>query len=368
MAQGSSSLHFSLEESIAFRNEQSFEEFLSISLDPDISIIEQAQYVSIKGALVLSGEYEQREEQIHDTEFTSIRNVDEVTGGENGVLSFQHRFPVDITIPSHRIESLDHVYVTVESFDYDTTSQGNLNLQADVAISGILQEGSRADWQDQEIDDYEEDGEEFGLEDSVASQQREEQLRDEEAARSAVVHYTPTLPGESNEERELKAPARRDEQKSTYEQFEAIDYSETLPSYQREQEEDEQEDVLFHLEEMSTDQDEPRELVRHNRTPAFHFDSQAPSDDSNDDQAAVEKTSSTRNENALYLTKFLQQHEDGERLTRMKICIVQEGDSVEHLAEKYDVQSQQIVRENKLEDETLEEGQLLYIPVSVASK
>ena len=50
-------LRFSLEESVWFQKGQEVDELISISLDPDITIQESDQYITIKGSLELTGEY-----------------------------------------------------------------------------------------------------------------------------------------------------------------------------------------------------------------------------------------------------------------------------------------------------------------------
>ena len=50
-------LQFSVEESICFQKGQEVSELLSISLDPDITVQEVNDYVSIRGSLELTGEY-----------------------------------------------------------------------------------------------------------------------------------------------------------------------------------------------------------------------------------------------------------------------------------------------------------------------
>jgi stage VI sporulation protein D len=73
-------------------------------------------------------------------------------------------------------------------------------------------------------------------------------------------------------------------------------------------------------------------------------------------------------ENSLSLTKIFAE-EEGEELTRIKICIVQQGESIDHIAERYDVTIQQLIRINRLSTEdNVHDGQLLYIPVKAVSK
>lgn len=54
---------------------------------------------------------------------------------------------------------------------------------------------------------------------------------------------------------------------------------------------------------------------------------------------------------------------DEERYTKMKICIVQEDDTIESIAERFQISTLQLIKSNNLdEDFEINEGQLLYIP------
>ncbi|MGG4543989.1 LysM peptidoglycan-binding domain-containing protein, partial [Bacillus velezensis] len=67
------------------------------------------------------------------------------------------------------------------------------------------------------------------------------------------------------------------------------------------------------------------------------------------------------NDNSHYLTKLFTREE--EKFSRMKICIVQQQDTIDRVCERYDITTQQLIRTNALSfDDELEEGQLLYIP------
>ncbi|OIK14360.1 stage VI sporulation protein D [Bacillus sp. MUM 13] len=140
-----SSLRFSLEESIWFQKGQEVAELYSISLDPNVSIQENDQYVVIKGTLDLSGEYRNEvrsgESVIRDyTQKNYPKTIHNVEKRENGNSEFSHRFPVDITIPANRISSLSEIDVSILSFDYSLPDKNCLKLQADLLISGIYNE------------------------------------------------------------------------------------------------------------------------------------------------------------------------------------------------------------------------------------
>ncbi|MEH7396593.1 LysM domain-containing protein, partial [Priestia megaterium] len=66
-----------------------------------------------------------------------------------------------------------------------------------------------------------------------------------------------------------------------------------------------------------------------------------------------EENESGRNENALYLTKLFSREE--EAFSTWKLCIVQDGDSLDTIANRYNTNVQNILRVNKEKLAALEE-------------
>lgn len=135
-------LQFSVEESIYFKSGQEVSELLSISLDPDILVQEVNDYVSIRGSLELTGEYNINQEELLGelSSFPTYREADEVKVREDGTAELLHQFPVDITIPKNKISHLNDVFVFIDAFDYQLTENRLLTIQADLAIEGLLDE------------------------------------------------------------------------------------------------------------------------------------------------------------------------------------------------------------------------------------
>ncbi|WP_430784989.1 LysM peptidoglycan-binding domain-containing protein [Virgibacillus flavescens] len=73
------------------------------------------------------------------------------------------------------------------------------------------------------------------------------------------------------------------------------------------------------------------------------------------------KSDEDNSEKVDYLSNMFRK--DEERYSKMKLCIVQDNDTIETIAERYKVSPLHITKKNNLEDETVTEGQLLYIPV-----
>ncbi|MDM5302728.1 LysM peptidoglycan-binding domain-containing protein [Bacillus subtilis] len=131
-------LQFSVEESIYFQKGQEVSELLSISLDPDIRVQEVNDYVSIRGSLELTGEYNIDQNKHTEEFYTDKRFVDEVRKREDGSAELTHCFPVDITIPKNKVSHLQDVFVFIDAFDYQLTDSRILTIQADLAIEGLL--------------------------------------------------------------------------------------------------------------------------------------------------------------------------------------------------------------------------------------
>ncbi|MCB6216165.1 LysM peptidoglycan-binding domain-containing protein, partial [Bacillus paralicheniformis] len=110
--------------------------------------------------------------------------------------------------------------------------------------------------------------------------------------------------------------------------------------------------------------DEEEEAGHTIEIPEYSFNEQTEPEEERDEMPAADdqEVSAKENDNALYLTKlFTKQGE--EEFTRMRMCIVQQNDTIDLLCERYDINVQQLIRMNSLSlDEELKEGQILYIP------
>ncbi|WP_270571774.1 LysM peptidoglycan-binding domain-containing protein [Bacillus glycinifermentans] len=131
-------LQFSVEESICFQKGQEVSELLSISLDPDISVQEVNDYVSIRGSLELTGEYNIDQTWEYAELPATSRFVEDVKLKGDGSAELTHCFPVDITIPKNKVNHLNDVFVFIDAFDYQLTDARMLTIQADLAIEGLL--------------------------------------------------------------------------------------------------------------------------------------------------------------------------------------------------------------------------------------
>ncbi|OYN65551.1 LysM peptidoglycan-binding domain-containing protein [Bacillus safensis] len=419
-------LQFSVEESIYFKSGQEVSELLSISLDPDILVQEVNDYVSIRGSLELTGEYNINQEELLGelSSFPSYREADEVKVREDGTAELLHQFPVDITIPKNKISHLNDVFVFIDAFDYQLTENRLLTIQADLAIEGLLDEEtppapveepyefvhrSEVDYGDMvydyqlqpEQEEYEElQGEERENEESEpvfqhdtrAEQEEQAVQEEEEEIEIEMVREVEEAPEELEELEEHEEP----DQPINQEEAVASGYR-SIPEAQVQEppffeppkllEEEEREDTFFEVEvrkdsDAAEEQEETVQSYPAFESPAYQVE---PEQEAHDDEYQlgrlyereapkiyesaqeeeeleedVRETSGS--ENSLYLTKLFAKQEE-EDFSRMKICIVQQEDTVDRICERYQLNVQQLLRTNSLSiDAELEEGQILYIP------
>nr|WP_060596891.1 LysM peptidoglycan-binding domain-containing protein [Bacillus pumilus] len=419
-------LQFSVEESIYFKSGQEVSELLSISLDPDILVQEVNDYVSIRGSLELTGEYNINQEELLGelSSYASYREADEVKVREDGTAELLHQFPVDITIPKNKISHLNDVFVFIDAFDYQLTENRLLTIQADLAIEGLLDEKmpqapveveepyefvhrpeeeygdvtynyqlqpeheEQEELQGNEREVYEEQA--VLQHDTRAEQEEQEEEREEEIEIELVSR---------EEEGETEEPEESEELEETESQEEVALGYRSLPEAQVQEppffeppkllEEEKREDTFFEVEvrkdpEAAEELEETVQPYPIFESPTYHVEEEQEEqeqDDTNqlgrlyereapkvyesaqeEEEPEYDERETSGSENSLYLTKLFAKQEE-EDFSRMKICIVQQEDTVDLICERYQLNVQQLLRTNSLSvDAELEEGQILYIP------
>lgn len=233
--------------------------------------------------------------------------------------------------------------MTVESFDYDLDENGRLLITADISISGI----SEAPLDDDLPDDEEDDEPLFAPFESIARK---------EAAGEEAFASVDDLTDEADEQPAFAA----DETTVSVMEPAAMRHEET----EAEEEEEAKEPFLPIETETKAVSAQTEEDIASLLPPTEAKVSIGAA------KKAVEEEeeTKTKSENALYLTKLFAKSEE-EEFTKLKICIVQQGDSLDKIAERYDVTVSQLLRANDLESpDDVHEGQLLYIPAMAGSR
>ncbi|MFB6726967.1 stage VI sporulation protein D [Bacillus mobilis] len=319
------SLRFSLKESVWFQKGQEVEELLSISLDPDVEIEELDHEVIVRGQLDLTGEYVARQDDSAYSlrDLSPAKSIDYVETREDGVNELVHSFPLEISIPRNRVKVIEELYVSIEEFDYELKENGCLQLLADISITGLCDE--------ERIEDEEEETAYAELEDD-----------------SAQEYETRPTP-------QVEEPAYKESDEWEDYAFEPFQLEERKEQEVEEAEIEEHEFV---------EREEEKET-----TPQFELfgrkDFKKEKEKKKKQEEQEEEAYSQRDENALYLTKIFTK-EPEEEFTKLRMYFVQEGDTIESVADRYETSVQNLYRINQTEDIYLTAGQIIYIPVSRA--
>ncbi|MBY0597029.1 stage VI sporulation protein D [Bacillus bingmayongensis] len=343
------SLRFSLKESVWFQKGQEVEELLSISLDPDVEIEELEYEVIVRGQLDLTGEYIARQDDSAFSlrDLSPAKSIDYVEMREDGVNELVHSFPLEISIPRNRVKQVEELYVSIEEFDYELKENGCLQLLADVSISGLC-EGERIQNEVQE--------EEVEREPEITVMNEEEVER---APEIAVVN-------EEEVEREPEITVVN-EDKTPVEVEEVTVHTESDGwedyAFEPFQLEARKEQELEEVEDLKEHEEEEREEAKET-TPQFELFGRKnfKKEKEKELQEEVEAAYSQRDENALYLTKLFTK-EPEEEFTKLRMYFVQEGDTIESVAERYETSVQHLHRLNQTDEVYLTAGQIIYIPV-----
>ncbi|MFC7321048.1 stage VI sporulation protein D [Halobacillus campisalis] len=335
---------FYLDESLWFKEGQGVNELLGISLDPDVSITDLGEEVRLHGFVVLSGEYLPNPdiEPYRNQDAIPVGRVLEVADAEDGVAEFSHSFPVEITVAKDRVDDLDKVVINIESFDYELPEPANLSLHAQISMMGIKQEQTAAPEKDDhemitigpvryteeetlavdEVDFNKDTGEETLAADEV---DLKKDIEEETLPVDEVSLYENT-----------KEDSLRNERYETYEESSRKEKTQSLSEF-------------FYTNEKEIE--EETELVE---------------DEDDSETYEAENVSNVEEESSPSVNGFKQifQHlfpNRDETYTQMKMYIVQEDETIQMIAERYEVPVKQLEKVNGVEDE-VSPGQIVYIP------
>ncbi|MBS4191485.1 LysM peptidoglycan-binding domain-containing protein [Bacillus sp. FJAT-49705] len=419
MSQGNQScLRFSLEESVWFQKGQEVDDLITISLDPDILIQENDQYVTIQGALELSGEYNRYDTGAIENEetFKAPKFIQYVEEREEGVCEFTHYFPVDITIPNNRIENIQDIDVIVESFDYVFPERSCMKLTANLTISGLYgdQQRSPSFAKEEEFETINRSSaavseidlgtverpskETIEEEKPVAKEELEEkeeiyipfeaearkqpELVEKEKREISEIKVEILDEMRVNEEIKVeKLDEMREEEEILEEIIEEVKVEEekvrVTPEFsfsaQRNEESPPTAEEIYKMTEIEESLEQEVEVLEDTaeqdgewlEDEIFELEEQKPA--AGKEEAAPKKKKKISKKKSMTLTEFFARKTE-DNVAKLKVCIVQNGDTVDTIAERYDITVQRLLSVNHIEiNQDIYEGQVLYIPVTVVA-
>ncbi len=385
--------NFDLNESLWFKKGQEVDEIMGISLEPEISIQEFDDFVSIRGVIELKGEYfqvkeasDEEDQVLSFRDHPSQRFIDRVDSYEDGVNEFFHSFPVEISIPKYRINSTDDILVGIDSFDYELPENSQLLLNASVSIHGVKEDKYQTPGGSLEVDreevvepdtyDYPMEsspiepppppaGESFSFDVKEKAEPEEEKEEARKPFEDAIARDEPELEVEPEQETDREEVVASEEQEESVEKPAEKEKSKKKKKSQSFAEFFAKPQVVIKDEADIEESSSIESGTKKKDVVSIHgYDNNAyyQEDDDNLDGQKEERTK----DDTTYLLNIFEDKE--ERYSSMKMCIVQEQDTLESLAEKYDVSPFHITRTNRLEDDSIAAGQILYIPVHSHAK
>lgn len=300
MEQEKDGLFFTVDEMLQVENGQEIDEMLGISLDPDISLQQYESYIQIRGLIVLQGEYRKREqtESLANVRRDRAILMEKITEKNEDITEFMHRFPVDISIPKDRVNHPEDVRVLVEVFDYALPDAYSLHIQATIHIKGIKSAQTPKE----------------------REPEPELEAEVEEPFKNEVVEPQWTEKNSHESKKDL-----------------SIDHKTTMQT----------DSEMIEKDENAVLQEEPVEDDKKEM-------------DIRVSEAELTEKLEEQKEVSFLIDMFSDREE--ETKTTMKLYFIQEEDTIETVAKKYDVSALELIRENELTDGTLTEGQCLHIP------
>lgn len=388
-----STIQFTLNESVWFAREQAVDELISISLHPHINILDEEDFIIIKGALQLDGEYRRQTDPFINDQLPNEQIfVQDIRLIDDNDHQFSHRFPVDITIPKRKIERMEDIAMTIESFDYELKDNQMLKIVADIEIEGIMDaQESSIIRNEQLIED--ENEQEIRNEDVEIELEREEELvenddedeeeeipltvikRNEGALKEIEIDEVITVEAEKEDIQDIQIehelheqqtePVAREQEKMIQEQeiieqaIESVEKA-NIP--------------ILREEDYLTDKKEPIVIENSRESPSSNYEQMVEIESSSESiilesSAQVEQKKKKKFGSTVTMSfaEFFSRKE--EKPAKIKICVVQENDSLETIADRYNVSTQQLVRANNLHaTDEIVEGQLLDIPIKAQAK
>lgn len=362
----SSVFTFDLNEVLSFKNGQEVKEMIGISLEPEISIQEYREYVSIRGVMELKGEYffedqnldleaVANREDIDSIDYPMHRYMEEVKPQDEGVNQFSHHFPVEVSIPLHRVMNLDEIMVGIEAFDYELPESSQLKIRATIAIHGVNgdevkereeQEELKQSKVEEEVTETVSDveGPWINNEDTFTFDLKEAAVEKEvEENRSPEPTLIEEVSEDEKEESIERWPNKKPQSFATF--FDHEESTESIDSIASVE-------LIESVESIESIASE--ELLAVNEV------------DEEDNRIEVKTKNAKRvddaQEEATYLLDIFNEKEEEQAYTRLRMCIVQGTDTLQTLADRYDLSTLQLSQTNNLANDDLKIGQILYIP------
>lgn len=336
MAEQAQGLRFDIFERVHLSEEvEGIEQLEEIELLPHIQVVSQGEQAVLKGHLMLSGAF---------------------AGGENrSVGALEHSIPVEITLPMNRIPNLNEIGVEIENFDIDMVSPRSLNVTGVLSLNGIEVLTTSGDWKEgdsvEEVFSAESASTREEKEETSVTASREEREEREEQTVEAVEEIVEEAAEEVVEEAAEAVLPENPEPviEAVEEAVEEVapEKKEMKIAFGSKKREDENETV--EVKSIAGKADATRGAT----SKATVEKAQA---------ETVEEEARGAGEAVEWKSLFLSRESEEQQFSSVRMCIVQKEETIDSIAERYSLHPSEITLYNRLNDPTVREGQIIYIP------
>ncbi|KIL46227.1 hypothetical protein [Jeotgalibacillus campisalis] len=348
----------SLNESIVLDGEIGLKEIRSLSFEPSVSITEHADHILIEGSLYLAGEgIASMDSRYDERAYSGYDRIQVINHPQDEQLEFEHYFPITVAVSSSRVSNIHQLDVYIEHIDYELKDERLLSIHADIVVDGV----SENETIQPAPEEHEEESNKVN---EPVDEEREEVHEEVEEVHELPIRLLP------NPLNEWNGQVPQDQQV----EFDLDDQSSSTEEKKKELEEIEpfiasQSAVVPEIEIRATPAAESLYApYNEDYTSADYYngvEDEAHAEVSGDDPSDTndtrdEEDSQQRNDDQA-LMSFVSSLE--EEMTTIKICIAQQDETPEMVAERYGVSMVHLMKSNHFESRApFEKGKLIFIP------
>ena len=273
--------------------------------------------------------------------------------------TFDHFIPVEISLPVRASLTDEDVQVRIEQFDVELISNRSLNVTGVLSLSG---------WRSQALNDKQRNNEEeiVAIHQMRVSKPKSDQIK-------LVTEHTPLdEPASSNLEhetqplQEVAAPVFEQEQQELAQGHEQDHGQGQEQSHGHGQGQNQGKGQGL-SEQLDADYDEDffrekeTEPPLDNVEPKVAFRTQ-PAEELTDKPEQL--SSNPKKNNELEWRKLFFRGNDEDSFKKLKLCIVQKEETIHSIADRYQLNAREIALYNRISENEIAEGQIIYIPSS----
>jgi stage VI sporulation protein D len=330
MTENKSGLRFDIYERVHLSDELPAMKALdSIELIPNIQVMAEGEHALLKGNLRLSGQY--------------------FSENEDETLSLEHWIPVEISLPLNRVQKLEDIAVEIENFDIDLLSSRLMNVTGVLSLQGLDSSPVDKDWQEEQSQ-FPQDDEEVRL------------------AKSSII------PLETNDETYLNQDTIADDgtwlkSVEVIEEKDAGWLEEVAGGVQEVQRIQLEPDVLEEKKELKVafgsksiaTPEQVSNIKSLLKTEEKNNDSSYLYDINRETNADVGREG-VRGDELEWKKLFLGERGNERQFQQVRLCIVQKEETMDGIAERYNIHPREIMQYNHLNSYQVAAGQVIYIP------